>query len=146
MAASTVPAAKQAVLTMLAAIPALNQAGITWGEPTEQEDLRDELIFFLPTDDRLPEWRELAANSPLRETYTLPMVIRNRFFGDDPASTEQRTWAIIALVEAAIRADLRLGGLLFVPIRFGEQEVRAHQLSDGWFGEASVPLVCTASI
>jgi hypothetical protein len=80
------------------------------------------------------------------ETYTLPLVVRNRTFDDDPASAEARTWEIVALIETAVRADLRLGALLRLPIEFGEQEAQTFPLSDGWYGEVSVPLVCQARI
>jgi hypothetical protein len=109
--ASTVPAAKAALLTMIRAIPDLNAASISWAGPTETEDLVDEMIFFEGTG-RLPEWRVLATPPPLDETYTLTLKIRNRSYDDDAQSAEQRTWAIVALIETAIRADLRLGGLL----------------------------------
>jgi hypothetical protein len=66
VAASTVPAAKAALLTMIRALPDLNEASITWAEPTETEDLADELVFFRGAVERLPEWREIGGpNSPL---------------------------------------------------------------------------------
>jgi hypothetical protein len=146
MAASTVPAAKQALLDMLRALPALNAVSVTSVQPTEAEDLADEMMFFEDPVVRVPEWRTLGGPSPpLDETYTITVAVRNRVYGDDANAAETRTWALVALIETAIRANLRLGGLIRT-LEFGEQEVSTAPLSDGWYGEASVPLVCTARI
>jgi hypothetical protein len=51
-------------------------------EPTETEDLADEMIFFEGVV-RLPEWRVLATPPPLDETYTLTLKVRNRSYDDD---------------------------------------------------------------
>jgi hypothetical protein len=123
MAASVAPAAKQAILTLLTARPALNLVAITWAAPTEAEDLQDELIFFDGPVVRLPEWRVLGGPSPpLDETYTLTLKVRNRVYDDDANAAETRTWALVAEIEQAVRGDLRLGGLIR-SLEFGEQEV-----------------------
>lgn len=145
MAASTAPAAKQAILDLLKARPNLNLVAITWGEPTEQEDLQDEMIFFQGGVERVPEWNVLGG-APLDETYTLTLRVENRYYGDDPAAAEARTWALVGELEAAVRSDLRLGGVLRIPIVFADQEIRSRPLSDGWYGEADIPLVCSARI
>lgn len=148
MAASTVPAAKQAILNLLTARPNLVDVAITWGEPTEQEDYpADEVMYFQDPVERFPEWSTIGGpNSPLQETYTITLVVKNRTVGDDRAATEARTWELVDEVEQAVRADLRLGSVLFKPLEFGEQAVITAALSDGWFGEASLPFVCTARI
>jgi hypothetical protein len=134
------------VLAMLAAIPALNQVGITWGEPTKQDELQDELIFFEDPTARTPFWRTQGGPSPpLDETYTLTLKVRNRVYNDDANAAETRTWALVAIVEQAVRANLRLGGLIR-SLEFGDQEVFTSDLSDGFYGEATVPLICTARI
>lgn len=151
MAASTVPAAKQAILDLLTARPNLNLVAITWGEPTEQEDKQvDELIFFLGGVGRQPDWRVLGGDY-LDETYTLTLQVQNRFYGDDPAACEARTWELVDEIEQAIRADTTLGGIVKGnsdrgAIDFGEQEVDSHPLSDGWVGVATVPLICSTRI
>jgi hypothetical protein len=128
-------------------VPAERRSSISGPGPprpteTETEDLVDEMVFFEGVV-RLPEWRVLATPPPLDETYTLTLKVRNRSYDDDAQSAEQRTWAIVALIETAIRADLRLGGLLR-GLEFDEQEITTVPLSDGWYGEATVPIVCTA--
>jgi hypothetical protein len=102
------------------------------------------MIYFADPVTRVPEWRVLGGPSPpLDETYTLTLMVRNRVYDDDRNTAETRTWALIAIIEQAVRADLRLGGLIR-GFEFGEQEVSTSQLSDGFFGEATVPLICTA--
>ena len=145
MAASTVPACKAAILTLLKARPALNQVQITWGEPTEAEDLADELVFFEDPVRRLANWGHLGNPNPIDETYILLLKVRNRLFGDDQQATEERCWQLVYEIEQVLRGA-RPGGLL-KPIDFTEeQEYRTNQLSDGWFGEIEIPLVCTARI
>lgn len=150
MAASTAPAAKQALLDILKDRPNLNAVQITWGEPSEQEDLQDELIYFQDPVTRQPDWRVLGGDY-LDETYSLILVIKNRTYGDDRGATETRTWALVDEVEQAIREDVTLGGVLKGnsdrgAIDFDEQEVVTSQLSDGWFGVATVPLICSTRI
>jgi hypothetical protein len=85
MAASTVPAAKAALLTMIRALPDLNEASITWAEPTETEDLADELVFFegVVTAARVAGAR--GTPPPLDETYTLTLKVRTA-----PTTTTRR--------------------------------------------------------
>jgi len=146
MAASTVPAAKAAILAMLRARPALNEVAITWGEPTEKEDIQPEMIFFDGPVPRLPSWATLGADNPLDEEYTVTLQVRSYTPGDDPDIAEQRCWTLIDEIEQGIRADLRLGGLLRVPIVFDEQTVDAVPQSNDWAAVGLVPLVCTARI
>jgi hypothetical protein len=143
MAASTVPAAKAAILTMIRAIPDLNAASISWAGPTETEDLVDEMVFF---EGNRPAARVAGPRDPSaagRDVHAHAEAVRNRSYDDDAQSAEQRTWAIVALIETAIRSDLRLGGLLR-GLEFDEQEITTVPLGDGWYGEATVPIICTA--
>ena len=146
MAASTVPAAKQAILDLLVARAELVDVGVTWGSPTENEDLLPELIYFDGPTPRRPEWRILAQPNPLDEEYVLTLQVHVRQFGDDEATAEARCWALIDEVEQAVRGDLRLGSLLHVPIEFDEQSIEGLPLSDGWIVRGTVPLVCHARI
>lgn len=144
MAASTVPAAKLAILALLTARPNLNEVAITWGEPTETEDLRDEMMFFEDPVTRRPDWGPLGGGL-IDEEYVLTFKVKNRIVGDDQAGAEQRAWALVYEIEQSLRGT-RLGGTLLKPIDLGEQEYRTTPLSDGWYGEISIPLVCTARI
>ena len=151
MPASTVPAAKQAILDLLTAIPALNEVAVTWGEPTEDEDrIASEFVFFDGPVVRRPEWIYLGGDY-LDETYTLTLRVENYVDGDDRASTEARTWALIDYIEQALRADDTLGGLL-KPYRdgqaleFGEQEVGSTPRGSSWRGVGVVPLVCHSRV
>jgi hypothetical protein len=149
MAASHVPAAKQAILDRLAAIPALNAVAVTWGEGTEGEDLQPEAIFFDGPVIRQPEWRRMGGD--LDELFTVTLRVENYQDGDDRANTEARTWALIAIIEQALRTDLTLGGLLEPRVEgpaleFGEQEVGSTPQSTSWRGVGVLPLICHARI
>jgi hypothetical protein len=151
VAASTAPAAKQAILTRLKAIPALNAVHIDWSEPTETEDIdATEFMFFSGPTVRAPEWRVLGGDY-LDETYTLTLRVENYLEGDDRAAAEARTWALIDYIEQAVRGDVTLGGVLkgnsaASPITFGTQEVSCLPHSNAWHGIGVVPLVCSTRI
>lgn len=150
MAASTVPAAKQALLDLLLARPALNEVRVEWSEPTEVEDLEWEAIYFDGPVRRTPEWATIGGpNSPLRETYVITLHVRNYTLGDDRQVAEERCWELIAEIESALREDpanLRLDGLLFKPLEFDEQDVRSFPESNKFSVSGLVPLICTANI
>lgn len=146
MAASTVPAAKQYILDMLRAIPSLNEAAITWDEPNEQEDYPSyTLVYFVDPVVRRPQWSTLGG-APLEEEYVVTLEAKTRYVGDDRGAAEVNTWALLHIIETALRGDLRLGGTLFKPMDFDEQECRTLPLSDGWFGHITAPLIFTARI
>jgi hypothetical protein len=150
MPASTVPAAKQAILNLLTARAALNTVAVTWSQPTEQEDLQDEMVFFDGPIVRQPEFRVMGGNY-LDETYTLTLMVRNRVVADDAAAAEARCWQIVDEIEQSVRQNPTLGGILsdsvdYRALDFGEQEVKSVPLSDGWYGEGVVPLICHARI
>lgn len=150
MAASTVPAAKAAILTMLRTLPDLNEASIEWGAPTEHEDVVGEMMYFEDPVTRQPSWRVLGGDY-LDEVYTLTLTVAVRADGDDQASTESRCWDLVALIEQTLRADTSLGGVLKGnsdnhDLAFGEQEVGSTPSSRGWVGVAVVPLICASRI
>lgn len=152
MAASTVPAAKQAVLDLLTARPALNEVVVTWGQPTENEDFgtASEFMFFESPVVRLPEWKILGG-AWLDETYTLTLRVETIVAGDDRAAAEQRCWTLIDEIEQALRADRTLGGILQDgterrSLDFDEQTVDSTPHSDAWAAYGVVPIVCHSRI
>jgi len=146
VAASTVPQAKAALLAMLRARPALNEVAVTWAGPTENEDVRDQMIFFDGPVLRQPEWVVLGADK-LDERYTLTLHVETYTPGDDPDVAEQRCWALIDEIEQAVRDDDTLGGLLIGEgVTFGEQEVAAVPANNDWKAVGVVPLDCHARI
>src|SRR5690242_11539108 len=97
--ATTVPACKAAVLTILAARPALAAGTRTWSGPTKDEDYVEEMIFLGATEDT-SEWNSFGG--PRQETYTLAITAWVEMWGDDPQATEERAHALWDEVEDAL--------------------------------------------
>lgn len=110
MPASTAPAAKAAILALLAARPALASVDRRWGGPTEEEDVSEEMIWL---GDVVQEgfWRVLGGGYR-HERYTIGLAVAVRKYGDDEQATELRAWVLLDEVAAALNTDPWLGGLL----------------------------------
>lgn len=105
--ASTIPACKAAVLTILAARAALADVTRTWAGPTKDEDFVEEMIFLGVTEDTS---EFLAYGGPREETYSLAITVWVEQWGDNPQETEERAHALWDEVEDALRDDLMLPG------------------------------------
>jgi hypothetical protein len=101
--ASTIPACKAAVLTVLAARPALTSVTRTWAGPTKDEDFVEEMIFLGVTEDTS---EFVAFSGPREETYTLQITVWVELWGDDPQAAEERAHVLWDEVEDALRDDL----------------------------------------
>jgi hypothetical protein len=115
MAASTAPAAKSRLLVLFAAQAGLAGVSKDWSAPSEGEDLpkSGEMLYF--GDVSLTgSWRLLGA-AKRDEDYTLALTIWVQQDGDDMRATEERSWAILDLVSAAIQTDRTLQDLLMSP-------------------------------
>jgi hypothetical protein len=103
---TTIPACKAAVLTLLAARPALSGVVLSWSGPTRDDDYVDELIFLGDTEDT-SNW---AAGGGIREeNYALDVTVWVKLWGDDPQATEQRAHVLWDEVEDALRDDVMAG-------------------------------------
>jgi len=109
MATSTVPVAKAALLTALQARAGLNGVKVIRGKVEDVPDT--EAIAIGPV---------IGAQRPMtlgggrrRETYSLSVTIEVRQ-DKDQASATDRTYALLAEVENALRADKKLGGAVDV--------------------------------
>jgi hypothetical protein len=103
---TTIPACKAAVLTLLAARPALTGVVLSWSGPTKDDDYVDELIFLGDTEDT-SQW---AAGGGIREeNYALDVTVWVKLWGDDPQATEQRAHVLWDEVEDALRDDVMAG-------------------------------------
>lgn len=140
MTPSTAPAAKAAIKALLTT--ALPSTTVTWGGPSESEDVTDEMVY-MGSVRRTLDPKVLGAQH-FEEEYSFPVIALGRLEGDNEQSAETRAWAMVESIEAAIRADLRLGGVLNHFALFGEQEVSTEPLNDGWLYRASVEIVCHA--
>lgn len=117
--ATTAPACKAAILTILAADTNLVGVDRRWAPPTENEDatVQGEAVWFGDTEIVDDNWASLGSaqgKGRRRETYRLTLTVWVAQFGDDPQTTETRAWAIWNLIDGDLRTDLftRPGSLL----------------------------------
>lgn len=103
--ASAVPATKAAILSLLAARPALSGVTLSWAGPTKDEDYTGEMIY-LGDVDRTSEWAELGSGRRT-EDFTVQMTVWVEQWGDDPQTVEERAYVLWDEVEDALRDDIR---------------------------------------
>lgn len=109
MGASTAPACKAAILTILGTVADLADVDRRWAIPTETEDFAAktiEVIYLGNVEITDDNWAALG-NSRRRENYRLGITTWVEKWGDDPQIPEQRAWDLWSLVEAALTADIR---------------------------------------
>src|SRR5215218_10858957 len=107
MAASTIPAAKAALLTKLEARAGLADVLIAWSAPV-RPPMQSEAIYLDDAVDVEREWVSLGAQR-LDERYTLQVRVETTAYGDGSdirRAVEERMWALVAEVEQAVRDDL----------------------------------------
>lgn len=138
-ATSTVPAAKAALIVAFAAQSELADVTITWGGPTEESDMTDEMVY-LGDVEQTEEDRTFTTTD---EDYTIEVVALVRSYGDDEQATEERLWDIREALVEAVKADDTLGGLL---VGTGARVERTRQdnqpLTDGWYARARLDVRC----
>lgn len=144
MAASTIPAAKAALLALIDARPGLDGVHVAWGIPAElPQEL--ERVFVGDAVEVSREWVSLGAYK-LDEEYTLQVHVETFAAGNDQATTEQRLWTLIAEVEAAVRDSvpkLTLNGTVRVA-RPDAVDTQTLPTDDGWAASATLRIVCEA--
>lgn len=106
MAASTVPAAKAGLLSLLQARPGLAGVQIEWAHPGAH--IRDEAVYLGDTDDT--QDAVYLGNRARRQRYVVEVVVTVLRRGNDPRAAEERCWELVAEVEDAVRDDPQLAG------------------------------------
>ena len=143
MAASTVPAAKAALLALLAARPALAGVEMRWGIPARLPS-NPERVYVGDATDLDREWAALGAQR-LEESYTLQVTVETFGSGDDERATEERLWVLVNEVELAVRGDLTLTGTVRVARPDGATPTTGPT-DEGWLARAVVRVACEARI
>jgi hypothetical protein len=103
--ATTIPACKAAILTILGLRAGLAGVTLNWAGPTKDEDYVDEMIF-LGQAERISDWASLGAGRRV-EDYTIALTVFVEQWGDDPETVEERAYALLDEVEDALRDDIR---------------------------------------
>lgn len=146
MPATTAPTAKARILTALAARPALASVQRTWGSPVEDEDTAGEMIF-LGRVRGAGEWRTLGAGKR-HESYTVELRVVVLQYGDDEQATEERAFALLDEVSAALAANwfLAAGGtqLLYKPAAIESWEQANTPTPDQWGAQIIAQVRCEA--
>lgn len=146
MAASTIPAAKAALLGALQARVALADCYVAWGLPAKPPP-QSEAIYVDDAVDVQREWVSLGAQR-LDERYTLQVRVETIAYGDDSAlrqSVEERMWVLVAAVEQCVRDDLTLGGTLYgTTATPAGVEPLTFPTDNGWIAHALIRIDCMA--
>lgn len=115
MAASTAPAVKSALLTLLAADSGLSGVQIEYADPGAE--IAQESIFFgrtIETEKPSPGMR--GNNLKQRESYDLELWVYAAADGNDPQTVEERCWTLVGRVEAVVSANNTAQGTLGVTL------------------------------
>lgn len=146
MPATTAPSAKAAILAAIAGRAALSTVQQTWGSPTENEDMAEEMIFLGPVRGT-GEWRTLGAGNR-HESYTVELRVVVLKYGDDEQATEERAFALLDEVSAALYADkfLANGGtnLLYTPAAVESWEQTNTPMTEQWGAQIIAQIRCEA--
>lgn len=110
MRASTVPAAKAAILQLLSVAEGLEDAKLSWTEPIKATDFGRINICFGDTELE-EDWRGLGAQRKT-ERYTLSLMQQVSLKNATPQESEETFWDIHAIVAAQLRGDVSLADLV----------------------------------
>lgn len=146
MAASTIPAAKAALLSALQARPGLSGVLVAWGASAKPAT-QSEAIYVDDATEVEREWISLGAQR-LDEIYTLQVRVESTAYGDGSdvrQGVEDRLWTLVAEVEQAVRDDLTLGGTLHGKgAKPAGVEPLTFPTDEGWIAHALVRIDCMA--
>lgn len=112
MAASTAPAVKVALLTLLRADAGLSNVQVEYAHPGTMS--APEVLFFGRTIGT--EAPDSMGQRRQREIYDIEVVIGAKVDGDDAQTTEERCWALVAVLENVVRANNGPQGALLASI------------------------------
>lgn len=106
---TTIYPAKAALHALLQAISWTGDApSVAWGPPTEEEDVTFDQVYQGTTVVEDIPFPGLSAR--LDESYTLPVVVDVREYGDDEQATEAHAWSHVNDILSMLRANLDLSG------------------------------------
>jgi hypothetical protein len=143
-AASTIPAAKAALLTALQARAGLTGVDVRWGLPAQTPDVT-ERVYVGDADNIDREWAALGGQR-VNEDYVLQVIVETFQFGDDQRATEERFWVLVNEVEQALRGDLRLAGTVREAGLDGVTDQKVGPTDEGWGATGVVRIRCQARI
>jgi hypothetical protein len=144
VAASTIPAAKAALLTALQARAGLTGVDVRWGLPAQTLSA-NERVYVGDAEEIDRAWVGLGAQR-LEENYILQVIVETFQAGDDQRATEERFWVLVNEVEQAVRGDLTLAQTVRLASPDGIAEARVGPTDEGWAATGIVRVRCEARI
>lgn len=129
---STIPAAKQALDTLLRAHtwPATPPA-IRWGAPTKEEEAAFELVYQADAEPREDEYLVLGGLR-VDENYELVVVVDVHQYGNDEQATELRAWQLADQVIGIVDEHNTLSGAVNRITGFNRRPVNAPGGPQTW--------------
>lgn len=143
MATSTIPAVKDAILTLLKAWPALDGVQIKWARPSE-DAIRKESIWFEGTKSQ--QRAEAMGNQRRDETFIHELVVSVLRDGDEPRGCELRMWELVAEVETVVRQNPRPMPAPLLDIQYAGADQVPHQAEGQRCSEALVRIAARSRI
>ncbi len=129
---STVYPAKSALKTLLEAHTFPDTAPtISWGGPTESEDITYDMIYLGPTAVPENEYVTLGAGRT-DETYRISVLVDVYRYGDDEQATEQRAWQLLDGVMTVIAANKTISDTVNRTVGFRFRQVNPVPSPQHW--------------
>jgi hypothetical protein len=107
--ASSVPAVKAALLTILGNNVDLNAVSKSWAGPTRDEDYTGEMVFLGEVNNE-DNWQDISPQLRRNESYRLAVTVWVEQWGDDPQAAEERVYTIWGEVTETLRDDFEPAG------------------------------------
>ncbi len=129
---STVYPAKSALKTLIEAHTFPDTAPtISWGGPTESEDITFDMIYLGPTEVPQNEYVTLGAGRT-DESYRISVLVDVYRYGDDEQATEQRAWQLLDGVMTVLAADKTISGTVNRTTGFRFRQVNPVPTPQHW--------------
>ena len=141
--ASSVPAVQAKLYDVLQAATATTLAGIPVSDGDPGDQLRNEHVVVHRGYRRAKDWSQLGA-SRMREPVVVELLVYVRIKGATQRATEARAWQLAGLVETAVMADPKLGGLIELPGGFPDADCDSDLTDQGWQSQLVLKFAGTA--
>lgn len=104
---------------------------ISWGQPTEPEDITYDMIYLGPTE--VPENQYVTlGGARTDETYSIHVLVDVYRYGDDEQATEARAWELLNGVISVIATEKTLGGTVNRVTGFRFRQVNPVPSAQNW--------------
>jgi hypothetical protein len=113
---------------------------ISWGAPTEGEDVFYDMIFLGPTGEIEDEYTTLGGDR-ITEEFGLTVFVDVRMYGDDEQATELRAWQLHDGIMTVLHDNPTLSGTVSRIPRFRRQQVNPIPSPSMWRSQITIAAV-----